>query len=110
MFDFLFRKTSYQRSNSNRQLMIEPLENRINLSAVTLTITGVEEIDNPDALNPFGFGGDYYARVNIDNQGFQNSPEVSFDPGLFEGVITGGPIQFAPYWQFTRDVDPNQHR
>src|SRR5688572_19195660 len=43
---------------------------------VTVTITKLIELVDPDDGKPFSVAGDYYARVQIAGQGFQNSPEV----------------------------------
>ena len=72
---------------------------------VTITITKLIELVDPDDGKPLSVAGDYYARVQIAGQGFQNSPEVSIDPGFGEGVIYTEPVTFEPFWTFTRDVD-----
>jgi len=72
---------------------------------LTLTITKLIELVDPDDGKPFSVAGDYYASVQIAGQGVQKSPEVSLDPGFNEGVIYPVPVTFEPFWTFTRDVD-----
>ena len=72
---------------------------------VTVTIWKLVQIDDPDSGKPFSAAGDFYASVKIDNFGFQDSSEVSIDPGFGEGVIVPNPVVFEPFWTFTRDVE-----
>lgn len=56
---------------------------------ITVTISRFIEIQDPD---PTQGDGDYYARVSIDNQAFQQSGEQSGE-------------DISPFWTFTRDVN-----
>lgn len=83
-----------------------PLLGQQAIVPVTFTIAKLIELVDPDDGKPFSVAGDYYARVQIAGQGFQNSSEVSIDPGFGEGVIYTEPVTFEPSdWRFTRDVD-----
>ena len=63
---------------------------------VTVTLYRLIEIDNPDN-EFFAFHGDYYAEVRINGFAFQQSSEVSYDPGFGEGIIYTLPLVFDPF-------------
>src|SRR5262245_19508115 len=77
----------------------EPLERRVLLASVpvTMDISELVQLRNPDDSNPVGGDGDYYAQVKIGDQ-----TEISTEH-------TTGPIEsshFHPHWPFTRFIDP----
>jgi hypothetical protein len=86
---------------------LEQLEERALLAPVTVTITRIEELVNPDAELFDDTPGDYYARVRIGDQFEKTTEPLSHDPAFNEAhpVFPGYTIE--PYWIFSTDVDPN---
>jgi uncharacterized repeat protein (TIGR01451 family) len=62
---------------------------------VTLRITRVLEVEDQDGAG--GGDGDFFAQVDIDGQGFQNSSIIQDDDF--------NPDALSPTWRFTRNVD-----
>ena len=68
------------------------------LIQVTVTVDRFIEIQSPDG-GLFGqTHGNYYGRVNIDDQGFLDSRQLGYGVQLDAGDI-------QPFWRFTRTVD-----
>ena len=63
---------------------------------VTVTIQRFIEVQDPDPGPGQGCCGDYYGRVSIDGQPFQESGHEDDDKDV------------TPYWRFTRTVDDTQ--
>jgi len=95
-------RAAHRDSARRRRLWMEALERRLVLSTmpVTLNITDLLPSFNPDADNPIGGDGDYYAEVQIGNK-----PEQTTE-NRWDNPVSGEHLVNPPFWSFTEFVDP----
>lgn len=88
-----------------RRLAVERLEGRLLLSTVpmTLNITRLKALTNPDSGNPIGGDGDYYAEVTIGDKPEQSTANRVDNPVT---VASGSTRVNPPFWSFTEFIDP----